>query len=398
MIFTGLTLVVGSLWGRPTWGTWWEWDARLTTTAILFFLYLGYLALRRTGATADERGKRCAIAALIAFADVPIVHFSVTWWQTLHQNGTVFNPKLDVKIHGSMAFTLVFGGRRVHAALRATSCCAGCSSPSSKKGSRNASSSSRSRSASARRTDGAGLMPHAWSYVGAGYGVDRRSRSRRYVTWMLRRTRRLRKTLAGDDRWLTRVASRGAPAVAPAALHDHRVALHRRGRVDAHADAEERRVLQDRVAKRSPTAARRHPHDAHRRRGRARLDPQHGRRRRLRAHRGRRDRAGRTTTAPSRRCSRTARRSSPTATGTARHVRVGPDPHQARLRLQADRRTARRSARRTRSARASEGAARLRACSRSGPRPRLLGVVTLGAGHPHCSGPRCCGSARRYVS
>jgi heme exporter protein C len=109
VVFTGLTLIIGSIWGRPTWGTYWVWDARLTTTAILFFLYLGYLALRRTGSTADERGKRCAIAALIAFADVPIVHFSVTWWQTLHQDGTVFNPKLDVQIHGSMAFTLVWG-------------------------------------------------------------------------------------------------------------------------------------------------------------------------------------------------------------------------------------------------------------------------------------------------
>jgi heme exporter protein C len=109
VVFTALMLVVGSLWGRPTWGTWWEWDARLTTTAIMFFLYLGYLALRRTGTTADERGKRCAIAALIAFADVPVVHFSVTWWQTLHQTGTVFNPQLDVKIDGSMAATLLLG-------------------------------------------------------------------------------------------------------------------------------------------------------------------------------------------------------------------------------------------------------------------------------------------------
>jgi len=108
VVFTGVTLIVGSIWGRPTWGVYWVWDARLTTTAILFFLYLGYLALRRTAATADERGKRCAIAALIAFADVPIVHFSVTWWQTLHQSGTVFNPKLVSGIHGSMAFTLVW--------------------------------------------------------------------------------------------------------------------------------------------------------------------------------------------------------------------------------------------------------------------------------------------------
>jgi heme exporter protein C len=107
VLFTALMLIVGSLWGKPTWGTWWEWDARLTSTAILFFLYLGYLALRRTGATADERGKRCAIAALIAAVDMPIVHFSVSWWQTLHQDATVFNEELDVKISGSMAFTLV---------------------------------------------------------------------------------------------------------------------------------------------------------------------------------------------------------------------------------------------------------------------------------------------------
>jgi heme exporter protein C len=107
VVFTGLTLVLGSLWGKPTWGTWWEWDARLTTTAILFFLYVGYLALRRTGSTAEERGKRSSIAALIAFADVPISYLSVTWWQTLHQQGTVFNEQNKVLIDGSMAFTLV---------------------------------------------------------------------------------------------------------------------------------------------------------------------------------------------------------------------------------------------------------------------------------------------------
>jgi heme exporter protein C len=107
VLFTGLMLMIGSLWGRPIWGTWWEWDARLTTTAVLFFLYLGYLALRRSADTVEARGKRCAIAALIAFVDVPIVHFSVTWWQTLHQDATVFNPKLDVEIHGTMALTLL---------------------------------------------------------------------------------------------------------------------------------------------------------------------------------------------------------------------------------------------------------------------------------------------------
>ena len=109
VIFTALTLLMGSLWGRPVWGVWWAWDARLVTTAVLFFLYLGYLALRRVPASPDARAKRCAIAALVAFVDVPIVHFSVTWWRTLHQQATVFDPELKAHIHGVMAFTLWWG-------------------------------------------------------------------------------------------------------------------------------------------------------------------------------------------------------------------------------------------------------------------------------------------------
>ena len=109
VIFTALTLVLGSMWGRPVWGVWWAWDARLVTTAVLFFLYLGYLALRRVPAALDVRAKRCAIAALIAFVDVPIVHFSVTWWRTLHQEATVFNPELKAQIHGTMALALWIG-------------------------------------------------------------------------------------------------------------------------------------------------------------------------------------------------------------------------------------------------------------------------------------------------
>ena len=109
VIFTGLTLLLGSMWGRPVWGVWWAWDARLVTTAVLFFLYLGYLALRRVPAALDVRAKRCAILALIAFVDVPIVHFSVTWWRTLHQEATVFNAELDAEIHGTMALALWIG-------------------------------------------------------------------------------------------------------------------------------------------------------------------------------------------------------------------------------------------------------------------------------------------------
>ena len=110
VLFTTLTLVLGSLWGKPVWGIWWAWDARLVTTAVLFFLYLGYLALRRI--PSDDpigSGKRNAIAALIAFVDVPIVHFSVEWWRTLHQKATVFNPQLSAKIDGVMALTLWIG-------------------------------------------------------------------------------------------------------------------------------------------------------------------------------------------------------------------------------------------------------------------------------------------------
>jgi heme exporter protein C len=109
VVFCGLTLLLGSLWGKPIWGTWWVWDARLVTTAILFFLYLGYLALRRVPDDPHVRAKRSAIAALVAAVDIPIVHFSVTWWRTLHQDGTVFNRDLDVQISGTMAWTLLWG-------------------------------------------------------------------------------------------------------------------------------------------------------------------------------------------------------------------------------------------------------------------------------------------------
>jgi heme exporter protein C len=108
-VFTALTLVTGSLWGRPTWGQWWVWDARLTSTAMLLVLQLGYLALRRVPADPDTRARRTAVVALVAAADVPIVHFSVNWWRTLHQDATVFNANLSPTVHGAMAWTLLLG-------------------------------------------------------------------------------------------------------------------------------------------------------------------------------------------------------------------------------------------------------------------------------------------------
>ncbi len=108
-VFTALTLVTGSIWGRTTWGVWWAWDARLTSTALLLVLQLGYLALRRVPGDAQARARRCAVGAVIAGVDVPIVHFSVDWWRTLHQGATVLNPDLSPTIHGIMAWTLLLG-------------------------------------------------------------------------------------------------------------------------------------------------------------------------------------------------------------------------------------------------------------------------------------------------
>lgn len=109
VMFTALALVFGSLWGKPVWGFWWAWDARLVSTLLLLFLFLGYLALRRVPGDPIGAAKRNAIAALIAFVDVPIVHFSVEWWRTLHQKATVFNPELSAKIDGVMGLTLWLG-------------------------------------------------------------------------------------------------------------------------------------------------------------------------------------------------------------------------------------------------------------------------------------------------
>jgi heme exporter protein C len=88
--FTFLALVTGSLWGRPMWGTWWVWDARLTSVLILFLFYLGYLALEAAIDEEQRAARACAILALVGAINLPIVHFSVNWWNTLHQGSSVF--------------------------------------------------------------------------------------------------------------------------------------------------------------------------------------------------------------------------------------------------------------------------------------------------------------------
>jgi heme exporter protein C len=104
IIFTGLTLVTGMIWGRPTWGVYWTWDARLTSFSLLFLMYLGYLVVRRLPADVDQRNRRSAWVALLAFMDVPIVYYSVTWWRGLHQEATL---SLNTQISGTMLFTLM---------------------------------------------------------------------------------------------------------------------------------------------------------------------------------------------------------------------------------------------------------------------------------------------------
>jgi heme exporter protein C len=91
--FVGLTLATGSIWGKPTWGTWWTWDARLTSTAILFVIYLGYLLLRSVVEDPERAATFAAVVGILGALDVPIIHFSVEWWRTLHQPATVLKPQ-----------------------------------------------------------------------------------------------------------------------------------------------------------------------------------------------------------------------------------------------------------------------------------------------------------------
>ena len=114
--FTLIALVTGSLWGKPMWGTWWVWDARLTSVLVLFFLYLGHIALAN-GVDDPTRGaKAAAILALVGFVNVPIIKFSVDWWSTLHQPASVLRlggPTIDRSMLWplflmGLAFTLLF--------------------------------------------------------------------------------------------------------------------------------------------------------------------------------------------------------------------------------------------------------------------------------------------------
>ena len=107
--FVGLTLIVGAMWGRLTWGVFWQWDARLTTTALLFVTYIGYLAVRRLGGSHDQRARRSAVVGVLSVLLIPLVHWSVVIWRSLHQTASVLDTDGDIDMDGMMLFTLFVG-------------------------------------------------------------------------------------------------------------------------------------------------------------------------------------------------------------------------------------------------------------------------------------------------
>jgi len=114
--FNGLTIALGMIWGKSTWGVWWTWDARLVLTAIMFFVYLGYLGLRRGIADPLARARRSAWLGVLGAVQIPIVHFSVVWWRGLHQPPSIIRPggiQMDTEFRIALmvaltAFTLVY--------------------------------------------------------------------------------------------------------------------------------------------------------------------------------------------------------------------------------------------------------------------------------------------------
>ena len=117
-VFTFLCLATGSLWGRPTWGTYWEWDGRMTSMLVLLFLYLGFIALAGAEKEKGGEGRITAIYGLVGAVNLPIIHYSVVWWNTLHQGqsisfvrgtSTIAGPMLWPLLASALGFTLLFG-------------------------------------------------------------------------------------------------------------------------------------------------------------------------------------------------------------------------------------------------------------------------------------------------
>ena len=117
IIFTTLVLITGPIWAKPTWGVWWTWDARLTSTLVLWLIYVGYLMLRAYSANRSQGARFSAVLGIVGFIDVPIVYFAVDWWRTQHQRLVLGGMSLEGDLHTDMrlallvsvvAFTLLF--------------------------------------------------------------------------------------------------------------------------------------------------------------------------------------------------------------------------------------------------------------------------------------------------
>jgi heme exporter protein C len=114
LVFTTVTLVMGMMWAKPIWGTFWTWDARLTSTLVLWIIYAGYMLVRRLAEPGRQAARFAAVVGIFGFIDVPVVHFSVTWWRTQHPGPVIVNdalpPEMLMTFLLTMACTLLLAG------------------------------------------------------------------------------------------------------------------------------------------------------------------------------------------------------------------------------------------------------------------------------------------------
>ena len=106
VLFTTIVLVTGSIWARPAWGAWWVWDARLTTTLVLWAIYVGYLLFRSLTPPGPRRSRVAAVIGIVGAVDIPLIHFSVMWWTSVHPDPTVINPQ-GMQLTSQMLVTLL---------------------------------------------------------------------------------------------------------------------------------------------------------------------------------------------------------------------------------------------------------------------------------------------------
>ncbi len=107
VVFTTVTLVMGMMWAKPIWGTFWTWDARLTSTLVLWIIYAGYLLVRRLAAPGRQAARFAAVVGIFGFVDVPVVYFSVTWWRTVHPGPVISTDALPPEMLFTFLFTMV---------------------------------------------------------------------------------------------------------------------------------------------------------------------------------------------------------------------------------------------------------------------------------------------------